>query len=313
MTSKRQRRRARSRAGPRNQPSEAQARVEEAEPIAKGSPSRAEAARDTPVPALAPSVAAGLRAVGSSPEILAVVFLSVLLTWGTFVLLGTEPSGGTLSLLFTVPPVEVVFGDGAVVLLPGQSGQATVIAIAGLAIVRGLTYALVTMLVVQVLRDGTASVRQAFVALPRAGLVFAGLYLAHFGMTVAAALLVQQYLPQLSVLVIPAGLYFLAYSPVVAAAEGDGPRQAIRRGVRAARLPGTRHLTLGFAYFVFVFFSGSIAPFGPLPPATPSIGAWAYGLGATFVHVSVLAAFAFRWLEVREHVPEVARRRGAAS
>lgn len=313
MTSKRQRRRARSRAAASSRPSETEMAVETAEPAEKGSLSRAEAARDTPVPALAPSVAAGLRAVGSSPEILAVTFLSVLLTWGTFVLLGSEPGGGTLSLLFTVPPVEVVFSDAAVALLPGQSGQLTVIAVAGLAIVRGLTYAMVVLLIVQVLRDGKASVRQALQTLPRTGLVFVGLYLAHFGMIVAVFLIVQQYLQQLSVLVIPAGLYFLAYSPVVAAAEGEGPRQAIRRGVRAARLPGTRHLSLGFGYFVLLFLSGSLAPFGPLPPATPSIGAWAYGLAATFLHVSVLAAFAFRWLEVRQHVPEVAARRGSAS
>jgi hypothetical protein len=38
-------------------------------------------------------------------------------------------------------------------------------------------------------------------------------------------------------------------------------------------------------------------------PATPTVATWAYTLGATFVHVVVMAAFVYRWLAVRDVVP----------
>jgi hypothetical protein len=175
---------------------------------------------------------------------------------------------------------------------------------------RGITFAFLILLIVQGLREGRTSLRGALRLLPQRAVILGGLYLIQFGLAVAAFQLLAGFLGQLAVLSIAAGLYFLAFAPIVAAVDGDGPRQALRRGLRAGRLPGTRHLSMVMAYFLVLFYSGAIAPFSGLAPATPSVGVWAYGLVLTFVHVSVLAAFVYRWLEVRGRVPAASASRG---
>jgi hypothetical protein len=201
-----------------------------------------------------------------------------------------------------------VFGDAPVALSAEASIATSVLSVAGLAALRGVTFGLLLILVTQVLGQGRTSLRAALERLPRTAIVVGGLYLIEFGLVVAAFQLLVGFLGQLAILAIAAGLYFLVFAPVVAAAEGDGPRESLRRGFRATRLPGTRHLTMVMAYFLVLIYSGAIAPFPPLTPATPTVGIWAYGLFFTFVHVSVLAAFAYRWLAVRDQVPSSAER-----
>jgi hypothetical protein len=262
---------------------------------------------ESPFPTLGRSMARGLRVVGASPQILASSFLGVLATWGVFVAIGAEPDPRAMSLLLSAPPVHA-FIDAPVALSPGASGLFSGLAVAAFAALRGITFALLILLIVQGLREGRTPVREALRALPRRAFVLGGLYLVQFGLVVAAFQLLVGFLGQLAVLSIAAGLYFLAFSPIVAAAGGDGPREALRRGFRAARLPGTRHLSMAMAYFLVLFYSGAIAPFSGLAPATPSIAVWAYSLVLTYVHVSVLAAFTYRWLEVRDQVPPHSRR-----
>lgn len=257
---------------------------------------------ESPFPALGVSLARGFLVVGRSPAILGVAFLSLLAAWATFTALGIDVGPRTLSLLLSAPPVHV-FSDAPVALGPGTSALFPVLAIAGLAALRGISFGLLLLLIVQGLREGRTSLRDALRTLPRTSLVLGGLYLLQFGLVVAVFQLLVGFLGQLAVLSIAAGLYFLVFAPVVAAAEGDGPRVALRRGLRAARLPGTRHLSMVMVYFLVLFYSGAISPFGILTPATPSIEVWAYGLFLTFVHVAVLAAFAYRWIEVGDRVP----------
>jgi hypothetical protein len=303
MTSKRKRRRSRP-TSPASMRKEGQAQAAEKGGAAKGEQTRS-AARlpESPFPPLGISLARGFRVVGASPVILATAFVSLLLTWAVFVLLGVEPTPGTLALLVSLPPAPILFSDAPVALVPANSGTAIALTVAALAVLRGITFGLMCLLIVQGLREGRTRVLDAFRALPRTAAVFTGLYLFEFGIVVAAFQVLIGFLGQLAVLLVPAGLYFLVFAPVVAAAEGDRPLVALRRGVRAARLPGTRHLSLVMAYFLIFFYARAIAPFGILSPATPSIGAWAYGLVMTFVHASVLAALVYRWLEVRDRVP----------
>lgn len=306
MTSKRQRRRARG-SSTKRRPSPAPAETKPATKEDTGDTGKgpARSVPESPFSTLSVTLARGLRAVGSSPEILGVAFVSLLATWGSFMLLGAEPGPRTMSLLMSAAPVHL-FSDAPVALAPGASPQSWVIAIAGLAVLRGISFALLTLLVVQALRDGRSSLREALRALPRTALAFVGLYLIEFGLVVAAFQLLLAFLGQLAILAIVAGLYFLVFAPIVAAAEGDGPRTALRRAMRAARLPGTRHISLVLMYFLVLFYSGAVAPFGVLSPATPSFAVWGYAMVATFIHVSVLAAFAHRWLEVRDQVPAAA-------
>jgi len=298
MSSKRKRRRSRS-SSP-TKPRETQV-VAKDDDVKAGKDVKARMP-ESPFPTLGKSMARGLRVVGASPQILATSFLGVLATWGVFVAIGSEPDPRAMSLLLSAPPVHA-FIDAPVALSPGASGLFSGLVVAGFAALRGITFALLMLLIVQGLREGRTSVREALRALPRRAFVLGGLYLIQFGLVVAAFQLLVGFLGQLAVLSIAAGLYFLAFAPIVAAAEGDGPREALRRGFRAARLPGTRHLSMAMAYFLVLFYSGAIAPFSGLAPATPSIAVWAYGLFLTFVHVSVLAAFTYRWLEVRDRVP----------
>lgn len=305
MTAKKKRRRNRaSTEGTTETASSEVVEKEEAPPERPPRPMMAE----SPFPPLGQSLAQGLRVVGSSPPILAVAFLSLLATWGVFVALGAEPSPRTLAVLLSAPPVHV-FSDAPIAIPRGASATFSVAAVAGLAALRGITFGLLSLLIVDALRSGSASLGAALRALPRIALVFTGLYLIQFGLVLAAFQLLVGLLGQLAFLAIAAGLYFLVFSPIVAAAEGQGPAPAVRRGARAARLPGARHLTMVMAYFLVLFYSGAVAPFPVLGPATPSVGAWAYGLFSTFIHVSVLAAFAYRWLAVRDQVPAVAPRR----
>lgn len=299
MTAKRKRRRSRSGGA---------TETVEQETTQSRTPSTSRFAQESPFPPLAQSIAAGMRAVGSSPQILVVAFLSLLASWGAFVLLGAEPDPRGLAVLFPVPPVHVL-GDAIVAIPRGTPTVTTIASVGGLAALRALTYGLLCLMIVRTLRDGTVSLLGALRALPRIALVFVGLYLAQFGLVLAGAQILGLLLPQFGFLAIAAGLYLLGFAPIVAAAEGEGPGQAIRRGSRAARLPGTRHITLVMAYFLLLIYSGSIAPFPRLSPATPGIAAWSYALVFTFVHVSLLAAIAYRWLIVREQVPVVAPRR----
>ena len=280
------------------------ARGAEAEP--SGPTPLPKLAQESPFPPLGQSIATGMRVVGSSPAILAVAFLSLLATWGAFVLFGADPDPRGLAVLVPVPPVQVL-GDAAVAIPRGDALWSTIVGVGSLAVLRGLTYGLLCLLIVAALRDGAASLSVAVRALPRVAVVFVGLYLAHFGLVLGGAQMLELLVPGVGRLVaIAAGFYFLSFSPILAAAEGEAPGQAVRRGVRAARLPGTRHLFLAMVYILVLVYSGAIAPFPVLSPATPGIAAWSYALVFTFVHVSVLAALAYRWLEVRDQVPVTA-------
>lgn len=303
MTAKRKRRRNRSSARGATKTAEPEVLdSEEAPPEQSTPPLMAQ----SPFPTLGLSLAHGLRLVGSSPPILAVAFLSLLATWGVFVAFGADPDPRGLAVLLPVPPAQVL-GDAGVAIPRGDATWSTIAGVGSFAAVRALTYGLLCLLIVGALRGGAASVSGAVRALPRLALVFAGLYLAHFGLVLAGAQMLELLVPGVGRLVaIAAGLHFLGFSTVIAAAEGHAPGQAVRRGVRAARLPGTRHLTLVMAYYLLLVYSAAIAPFPILGPSTPGIAAWSYALVFTFVHVSVLAAIAYRWLLVRDQVPAVA-------
>ena len=302
MTAKRKRRRNRGSGRGSTQTAEAEILDEEEAPPER--PTRALMA-ESPFPPLGVSLAQGLRVVGSSPPILAVAFLSLLATWGVFVALGEQPSPRTLAVLLPAPPVPVL-GDAGVAIPRGTATWLSIGAVASLSALRGVTYGLLCLLIVGTLRDGRPSISMAMRALPRVALVTMGLYLAHFGLVLAGAQILDLLVPQFGFLGVAAGLYFLAFSTVIAAAEGQNPGQAIRRGARAARLPGTRHLTLVMAYFLVLVYSGAIAPFPVFGPSTPGVGVWSYALVFTFIHVAVLATLAYRWLLVRDEVPAVA-------
>jgi hypothetical protein len=128
--------------------------------------------------------------------------------------------------------------------------------------------------------------------------------LAFFGLSLAVPLLLQGLLgPQLGLLgalaAVLLGLHFLILAPVAAVVDGLGYREAVRASVRAARTPGSRHLTMSLGYVAFALFIASVAPTSAVSPATPTILTWAFTLLVSYLHVGALGAFTYRWLAAR--------------
>jgi hypothetical protein len=250
------------------------------------------------------TLARGLRVVASSPVTLATAFLALLATWGTFAVMGVEATPRFLAVAVAVSPAHL-FTDVPVAF---SSGQPVVIAasVVGLALLRAVTFTLLISLIGDGFRSGP-SFRQAVGRLPRAGATLVAVYLVEVGLVVVLLQLVAGVLGQLSLLGVAAAIYFLVFVPIVVVLEGEGLQTGFRRGFRASRLPGTRHLTLSLLYFLFLFYAASISPFGLLAPATPGILTWAFGLGMTFLHTAVLGGFVYRWLVVRDQVSAAPR------
>jgi hypothetical protein len=165
---------------------------------------------------------------------------------------------------------------------------------------------LLTLLVVNAVRDGAPDLRRALRRLPRLVGALVLIYVFEFVLVLAVPIAFQTLGgPQLAFLGVLAtllfGLHFLVFAPVVAAAEDLPAMESMRRSARAGRLPGMRHFALALLYFVFVYWLVTVNPTGGLlPPATPSLLTWTFALVATLVHVGVLGAVAYRWMAVRE-------------
>jgi hypothetical protein len=261
----------------------------------------------SPFPSLAVSVARGMRAVGSSPLILATAFISLLATWGVLVAVGVEVTPRFLAVLMSVPPSNLFF-DVPVAFNVGGTPVSTIVAVAGLGLLRTVTYGFLIILITQALQDGSPDGRAAIRRLAKVGLALFSIYLLEVALVVVFLQVLVGFLGQLSILGVAASIYFLVFAAIVAAAEGATMQEALRRGFRAARLPGTRHLGLIIAYFLFWYWLFVLMPFGGLAPATPNVSTWSFALVATFIHSAIVGAFVFRWLAVREEVPQGARR-----
>jgi hypothetical protein len=258
----------------------------------------------SPYPPLGVSLAAGFRAVGASPMILTIAFLGAFAAWSGSSAVGAEPSPRLMVNLMTLPPVHVYF-DLVVVRTAAQNTASAAVLILSVGAARSLIVGLLALLIVGTFREGRPDVRNSLRRLPRTALILFLLFSIEVAGLLTVPSLVQTIggvglavLGLLATLTI--GLHFLVFAPVIAAAEGGQTAQVLRRSVRAARLPGTRHLLFVVAYFAFVFWAATITPTEAVAPATPGAMVWAFTLLATFIHTAALGALAFRWLAVRE-------------
>ena len=104
-----------------------------------------------------------------------------------------------------------------------------------------------------------------------------------------------------------AGIYLLVFPPFVAIRESLSMPDSLRRGWRAARMPGRGNLAMATFYVIpatailVVSVSGrwSFALLGVNPTWT----AWLYILFVNFLHIAALAAFAFRWMSIEAEAP----------
>ncbi len=261
---------------------------------------RDQAVSPTTVPPFGTSLVRGLWSVTSVPGTLGWTFLSLLATWAVFVALGRAPTPPILSALMSLSPANLLI-DLPAAFSAGQ-GVAILGALAALAVVRALTFGVLIQLIHGRLEDGRPDLRRAVRRLPAAMSGLFTVYLIEVAAMYALLSVATQFLGQLAPLAVVAALYFLVYVPVVAVLDGGSLQTMFRRGFRAARLPGTRHLTLVMVYFLVFFYAASVSPFGFATPATPSPLVWAFGLVATLLHATVLGAVVYRWLAIRDFV-----------
>ena len=262
---------------------------------------------DSPFPPIPQAIGRGAVAVGSSLALLVIAFLLEMVLWAGLVALGLEGPPGRLVNLLALPPVSTYFDALNGVTIYGF-GIAGFVAATLFIALRALVLAVLAGLVVQTLEGGGSSregLRRGLAAFPTV-LVVGVLTLSFM---IVGSVILPVLGPGLgflgSVLTLVAALFFLVYAPVAAVREARPVLDTIRRSGRAAMMPGSRHLLLCMLYiFLTLPILVAVAPGGNLLGVNPSIAMWAYGLVTTFVHLTFLAAFAYRWMAAEAEVPE---------
>lgn len=239
--------------------------------------------------------------MGASPAILTLAFLASFGGWAAFSALGADPSPPGMIVLLGLPPIHA-FLDVALVRVVAEGTAWATGLVFGLGAVRALVLAMLALLVVGAVREGSPDVRAAFRALPKTAVTMFLILSIELAAVLTIPFFLQTLLgPQFAFLITAVlGLHFLVLAPVIAAAEGGRTADALRRSFRATRLRGPRHFLLVLAYFSFVFWSANVVAGGARAPATPTMLTWGFALLSTFVHMAVLGALAFRWLAVKD-------------
>jgi hypothetical protein len=269
------------------------------------------AARPSPYPPLGVTLARGLRTVGASWPTLAAVFVASLVTWIAFAAIGEESNPRFMVSELAVPPANIFLTDISTMFAFG-SAVGTLGVMVGLGVLRAATYGAILLMIDRRARTPDVTFGETARRFPKLFVSLVAIYIVE----VTVAVVVQQVAvgligPQFFLLGVIATLYFLAMVPVVAAAEDATAQESLRRGFRAARLPGTRHLALVMAYAILMLSLLLLMPGAVLAPATPTFTTWLLFLLASFVHASVLAGLHYRWMVVRDEVPPRAPARPA--
>jgi hypothetical protein len=217
---------------------------------------------------------------------------------------------------FAIPPVNAFVLDRALLFGAGGSVVSLVLILAGLAVLRSGTLTAVLLAIDRSLVGTDRPPSELRARFPKVFVTLFAVYVLELTLAVIVQQIVAGFIGPLFLFPVSIiALYFLALVPVVAAAEGDPARTALSRGVRAARLPGTRHLVLVMLYAILVQFllTPLFRPGPVVPPATPAYLTWVIVLLATVLHAGFLGALHYRWLAVRDEVPATPARRSPAS
>jgi hypothetical protein len=268
----------------------------------------AKPAAGSPWPTIPRALARGFVTVGSSPPLLLTGFVLLLLMWVGLVALGLEGPAGRLVNMLALPPVSTYSDALNGVTIYGLGPQGLIAASVFL-LFRSVVLALLTGMTVALLEGDGSVVRGLFAGL-RAIPVAIAVNLLTLSLMITSSLV----LPLLgaglgflgSVLTLVAALFLFVFAPVIAVREPGRPfPDAIRRGARAAMMPGSRHLLMCLGYiFLTLPILVMAAPGGALLGVNPTLAMWAYALVCTFVHLSFLAAFAYRLMAVEDEIPE---------
>jgi hypothetical protein len=297
-------------------------------PAKAGTDGRDRAPAEAPAfPPAGVSLARGLTAVGRSPGVLALTFLIVFLIWAVIQSLGVSLAAlpSYLSQVGGLPP----FSSFLLVQLlqAGLRLRGWIAAVAGTGIVLARAVVLATWavtLVARLRRDAPevvaddqpaerVSVGDVLRVLPGVVAFEVGfLLVALVGYTIIPGL--GPGIGQLGLIaLLVATMYFFIFIPFVLVTEGGDLRTAVRASIRAARLPGSRHLLFTTGFLMLSIFLSLATPGSIVAVATPSLAVWVYVLFASFVYATVFGAYAFRWLMVRDRVMQELAARAATN
>ena len=274
-------------------------------------------------PPVAVTVARGLRTVGESPVLLISSFLAALALWLVFTAYGAHLARfpGIMSMLEALPPVHSLFLDiSALVGGSTSSGIVALAFLAGLLAIRAALLGFWVSLIRSRLAEApeqegdraagwTGSVSGALRGSGRIFVAMVGMEAGFFALSMATAFVAVAFaLGQFAVIAaLVGGVYFFLYTPVIIAVEGVGVRDGARLSFRAARFPGPRHMVATFSYLVVALFISVFIPPSRVAAATPDLVTWLFVLFMSFVHISALATFTYRWLLIRDQVLAAAR------
>jgi hypothetical protein len=245
---------------------------------------------------------------------LATVFLAALVTWIAFAAIGEESNPRFMVSELAVPPVNIFLADINTMFSFGGSAVGTLGVMVALAVLRAATFGAILLMIDRRARTPGASFGETARRFPKLFVTLVAVYIVEVTMAVVVQQIAVSLIgPQFFLLGVIATLYFLAMIPVVAVAEDATAQESLRRGFRAARLPGTRHLALVMAYAILMLTLLLLMPGAVLAPATPTFTTWLLVLLASFVHASVLAGLHYRWMVVRDEVPAAPRSAPARS
>jgi hypothetical protein len=259
------------------------------------------------------SLGRGFLTVGSSPLILLSSFGLVFLMWVGLVALGLEGPPARLVNLLALPPVSTYFDALNGVSIFGY-GIVGFLAAAGFLLLRAVVLGLLTALIVRVY-EGEGTVGEALVRGLRIAPVTAVVGLLSLSTMILGSVVLPFLGPGFgllgSVLLLVVAMFLFTFAPVLALRRPDLPLpEVVRRGARAALMPGSRHLLMSMLYiFLTLPLLLALTPGGGALGVNPGLATWVWALLCTVVHLGFLGAFAYRFMTVEDEVPETPVRR----
>jgi hypothetical protein len=272
--------------------------------------------RESITPSGPRSLGRGLLTIASTPLLLLIPLVAPAAIWLLLLQLGYEGPPGPVVAALALPPISSYLDVGLGQSIFGNESAFLVFA-AGSIVIRGIAYGALTGMIVEALEDGRVT---------RYGLITG------IG-AIPTALVVQvigfSLIPignQLSLLLGPGlgffalvgslvgGVFLLGFATTVAVRQRVGVVESVRRSGRAAMLPGSRQLAFSALYFFIaipVLLSLAGVGGGSLTTANPPLVTWMAILVGGIVHLTFMAAYAYRWIVVEPVVPDepVPRRR----
>ena len=264
------------------------------------------------MPPIGRSLGRGLLTVASSPALVVIAVVVVPLTWMALLAIGFEGSPSRLVDVLALPPISTYFDLGTGASIVGI-GPAFLVFTAAAIVIRSVIYAVLSGLIVEALEDGRVSTYGLLRGLRVIPTVIV-VQILSFSLIVAGNLVFPVLGPGIGFLAFVAalvgGLFFLGFAPTAAIRQGRGIAETVRRSVRAAMLPGSRHLVFCSLYFFIALpVVVGFAPGGSDITANPPLATWIFALVVNVLHLGFMAALSYRWIVAEPSVPEQPVRR----